>query len=623
MVVVAALCLSPASAGAEPPPAIDRATIALVPSGVTTSAMADAGMAVGWVSAGHGIRTPAQTFLDIGQGARVSDSLYDEDLPGVIRIGPDGVDPRQWERIIERAESAPGDVVPGLLAEALGGDAMADPRAGLGQLIAADREGRLQRTIQTLTLAGDAPAAWLGVTRAAATELPALAGQASPHHLVIALAVPRARGQRLIAAGFVGAGFEGVLESQTTRLDGLVSAIDIAPTILELGGRDLPGEMDGRVIGSDPDGGQEAVADLGRRLLELSPRRTPVVWANAGIWVLLTGLACVAFGPAGRRLAVPWLAASMAILPAMLLVGAALQPSEIAERLIVGLGGPALAFGLLRLAGPYGAFAIAAAVSVGGYAVDVVLGSELTALTVGGSNPSSGVRYFGIGNEHEAALSALTLAGIGSGVAAWAPDLDARRAVALFAGLSIAAVLAFAPGRFGADVGAAITIPAGAAVAVAAMVGASRRGWLLVLLAPVAGLGALIAIDLGSGGDAHFTRSVLDAEDSGAVADVLETRLRLAWGSFERNAASPFLWTALALLAAAFLARRRLRELIAEAPRPALAGLAGAIGAIGIGTAANDSGITLFVIGIWFVIPFAAMMAVLAPAAEDESAVRG
>ena len=154
----------------------------------------------------------------------------------------------------------------------------------------------------------------------------------------------------------------------------------------------------------------------------------------------------------------------------------------------------------------------------------------------------------------------------------------------------------------------AITLPAGAAVAAAVVLGASRRGWLLVLLAPVAGLAALIAIDLISGGDAHLSRSVLDAEDTGAVGEVLEGRLRLAWGSVERNADSPFLWAALALIGVAFWRRRAVSAALAGAPRAALAGLAGALAAIVAGTLANDSGITLFVIGIWFVIPFAGLI---------------
>jgi hypothetical protein len=192
-----------------------------------------------------------------------------------------------------------------------------------------------------------------------------------------------------------------------------------------------------------------------------------------------------------------------------------------------------------------------------------------------------------------------------------------RGAVLAFAVIAVLAVAAFAPGRFGADVGAAITIPGGAAVAIAVAVGAGRRGWALVFLAPVAGLAALVAIDLISGGDAHLSRSVLDAEDASDLADVAETRLRLAWHSIERNLGSPFLWTALALLGLLAYRRQAVGSALSGLPGPVLAGLAGAAATVAIGTLANDSGITLFIIGSWYVLPFAALVWVTSrPGAE-------
>ena len=107
---------------------------------------------------------------------------------------------------------------------------------------------------------------------------------------------------------------------------------------------------------------------------------------------------------------------AVAYLPAALLLTAALQPSELAERLIAGIGPPALALVTLRLASAYGALAIAGAVSVLGYAIDVIAGSSLTELSLMGPNPAGGVRFFGIGNELEA-----TIGGAG-------PDRHRRRA---------------------------------------------------------------------------------------------------------------------------------------------------------------------------------------------------
>ena len=115
----------------------------------------------------------------------------------------------------------------------------------------------------------------------------------------------------------------------------------------------------------------------------------------------------------------------------------------------------------------------------------------------------------------------------------------------------------FAAGRFGADVGAAIVFPAGAAVAALAVPGAFRvrgRWWVLALVvaAPVLGLAALFAIDLALGGDAHLSRSVIDAGGAGELADVVERRLRLAASSFGRGVQTILFWfCVLAVLAGA------------------------------------------------------------------------
>ena len=144
-------------------------------------------------------------------------------------------------------------------------------------------------------------------------------------------------------------------------------------------------------------------------------------------------------------------------------------------------------------------------------AIDIVAGSPLTALSLIGPNPELGVRFFGIGNELEAVIGVLLALGAGAAVTAVAPA-DPRRAVAWTAALAaLAAVLVFAPGRLGADVGAAITFPAGAAGVVIAALGGGRRRLLAVAAVPVLAVCALVAIDLVAGGDAHLSRSVLDA----------------------------------------------------------------------------------------------------------------
>ena len=100
---------------------------------------------------------------------------------------------------------------------------------------------------------------------------------------------------------------------------------------------------------------------------------------------------------------------------AVLLLGAALEPGETAERLLVLLGAPLLAALTLLLLRGYRALAVASALTVLAYAVDVIAGSPLTSLSLLGPNPGLGVRFYGIGNELEALLAVLVVAGTGAG----------------------------------------------------------------------------------------------------------------------------------------------------------------------------------------------------------------
>ena len=114
------------------------------------------------------------------------------------------------------------------------------------------------------------------------------------------------------------------------------------------------------------------------------------------------------------------------------------------------------------------------------YAIDVIAGSPLTSLSLLGPNPGLGVRFYGIGNELEAVLAVLVVAGTGAALAGFAPRRLGRGAASSPSSPpgSLAAFV-FAAGRFGADVGAAIVFPVGAAVAAAASPAAAGAPLLL------------------------------------------------------------------------------------------------------------------------------------------------
>jgi hypothetical protein len=235
----------------------------------------------------------------------------------------------------------------------------------------------------------------------------------------------------------------------------------------------------------------------------------------------------------------------------------------------------------------------------------VVVGSPLTALSLLGPNPGLGVRFYGIGNELEALLSVLVLAGTGAALAGFAPRLGRRGCATAFLAAGLLFAVVFAAGRFGADVGAAIVLPLGAAVAAAAIAASRRRTALLALAVPFAALAALALVDLVSGADAHLTRSVLDAGGLSDLADVAERRLRLSSRSFGRPLVLAFLPLVLAIGVLAVLWRDRMAVWL-RGRAAVRAGLLGALAATLVGTLANDSGGLVLEIGTAYLLVFAA-----------------
>ena len=247
--------------------------------------------------------------------------------------------------------------------------------------------------------------------------------------------------------------------------------------MLEHLGVDVPDEMNGSEITSADERDPAARSRPPGRASTIVPAATQSVLLPLGDLAAADGLAALAWRAAGRALALRLLALSLRL-------GAAApaaarrarrrparrrrsrsgsgrrrwrwRPIGCSRRLRAGSRSPAR-------------------VTVGAYAVDVVAGSPLTALSVLGPNPGAGVRFFGIGNELEAILTTLTLIGTG----AWLQsrrELEPRRCRRLVRRRrpSLAAA-AFAPGRFGADVGAAIVLGVGAATAAVLALGLERR----------------------------------------------------------------------------------------------------------------------------------------------------
>jgi hypothetical protein len=554
--------------------------------------------AVGVTSPTVGGYDPRQMYLDIGQGARVSTRVYDDEVPS-LRLRPDGRI-AGWGAAVERAEDAPGDIVPGLLGEAVrraGGRTAYVGFEGLTHdeaAAAADRSGR----VDTVDLGGRRGfgarlEAALAAHELVVTRLPASGGLGVLEHLgadaltiVVRAPVPGPL-EQLPTAASLG---DGVLTSRTTRRDGMVAATDYAPTILDRLGIEEPDDMDGRVMNVEP-GTASDVQSLVDRLAHVKSRRGPALTLTFGLWLLVLAVLSV-FGRARLGLRLGLLTAMW--LPGVALLTGAIDPGRGVETVALAVGSLALAFATDRAVRWPRAPAVPAAAVLLAHAVDLVAGSPLIVRSLAGPNPGFGARFFGIGNELEAILAVMVLLGAG----AFLVRRNPRRVPLWFALICAGAAIFIGAGRLGADVGGVITLGAGAAAAVLASLpgGISRRAVVIAALVPALAVGALAAIDLVTGGDAHLTRSVLAADSPGELVDVAERRFEISWDNLKQGT-TPLSVGVFALALAYGVARRRELFRPLNGDRAFAAGMWGALAATVVGALANDSGPTIFLIG--------------------------
>jgi hypothetical protein len=564
--------------------------------------------AIGYVSATQGKYSPEQVLLDMSAGTRVQTSLYDGDLPEHIALAPAGVGGRfeEWPRIVARAKTPPADIEPGILGQSVrdgGGRVAYVGLRGTGNreaIVAADRSGIVPLVSLGTgdSLEARALAAWrkanfvvikLPSGGRGRTTLRAMLAARRPQDLVLVVQDPNAVARRLLAAG--AAGFSGGrdLRSDSTRTDGLVLTTDFAPTVLDRLGIPIPKKVAGEPMRASGSRTAQDLVNLRKRLSSIGGRRWRTVVGG-----LLLAVALIALATRDRRrvgrcalLAALWL-------PACLLVTGVLAPSAIVELLIVGALAAALAT-LTDRALPWPrSIALPAAVTVSAHLIDLMLGSTLIVRSLLGPNPLLGTRFYGIGNELEITLAVTALLGLGAALV----GVSVRVSVWVFSVVGALLAFLFSWGRLGADVGAALTF--GLGVATAAVYAAGRGSWrsraVVVLGAPALALGLLAALDLATGGNAHFTRSVLRAGGLDELAQVAQRRFELSYGSLGQGVIGPLV--ILAAVAVVLGVRERKRLLANLDDLPAMrAGFYGALVAVIGGALTNDSGPVIFLIG--------------------------
>jgi hypothetical protein len=594
LTIALSLCLVAAPGAGAAGTTLPRAFLLFVPSSTTVRELADAGFSPGLMSAGLGTVTPEQTYLDIGAGNRVFDSLYDHELPPMPRRHC-----LDWfEEARERAESAPDEIEPGLLGRQLEqGSGGVDPVAASGAGPAACPLG-----VETATPGEWAPGGLFFASDASIARAARMARAADRRELVIAIAAPTGKTDEPLPIGIAGPGLHGDLTSDTTRTNGYVASTDVAPTILEFFGAEVPDQMIGQAIHTEGSVDPAGIETLGARMAVVSPRRGPVIGFSLLAWVLALGLVVLLarrFAPVAVRL----VGLSVIYLPVLLLVGAALEPAQYPEMLVVMIGAPLLAALTLATLRGYRALAVAAAITIVAYALDAILGSPLSALSLLGPNPGLGVRFYGIGNELESLLSVLIVGGIGAGLAGFAPRLSPGRCAVAFLAIGLVFAGIFASGKFGADVGAAIDFPIGVAVAALVVTGGRRRWIVLVILVPLIVLALLAVADLVTGANSHFTRSVLDAGGLHSLGDTAQRRLEQTARSFVRPILLIMLPVVAILAVVAWLRRATLAAWVRDVPAMRAA-LIGAVVATIVATLANDSGALLLEIGAAYLLVF-------------------
>ena len=329
----------------------------------------------------------------------------------------------------------------------------------------------------------------------------------------------------------------------------------------------------------------------------MGPRRFPALETVFAVWLGVLLVLAVFADRRGVRAAMRIGALAFLWVLPVLLVTAALRPTRVVELGIVALGTFALAIVNDLVVKWPRAPLVPCATAVVLYIVDLARGSDLIIQSLLGPNPRFGSRYYGIGNELESSLPVLLFLAIGILLAGRGRT---RAGAAAFAAGGLVLGVAVGAGRLGADVGGVITIGAGTAVAVLFMLpgGITRRALALAIATPAAALAGLAAIDLASGGDSHFTRTVLRAEGEGAVIDIIARRYELAFNVLKRGL-MPFA-TAIAILTVIYGLRYRERTYAPLGGDPAwTAAFAGSLAAAVAGTLFNDSGPLLLIFGVF------------------------
>jgi len=296
----------------------------------------------------------------------------------------------------------------------------------------------------------------------------------------------------------LGAGYHGILTSDSTRIRGLVSIADIAPTAVALQeGRSPP-------IRAEPD--RDAAADLRALDTRLSRVHHDRGWVL--VTVVLTILALAAFAPRAAALG-----GAAAVTASLLLAWAGVTRFGLVIPVMAALTIAFAVAGSLRRS----FVPIVVAAFLVAFTIVLAIDPELNSLGVLGARPDGGGRFYGVGNQLETLLlpAVLVAAAIGG----------VRRLLPLAA----LALVAIGWSQAGADGGGVLVLATALGVLGLRLRGLSLtpRRLALVAVAVLVVTLAFVGLDAVLGGSSHVTRAVGSGPDS--LLGNLGHRLHLSW----------------------------------------------------------------------------------------------
>jgi hypothetical protein len=281
--------------------------------------------------------------------------------------------------------------------------------------------------------------------------------------LIIAVPYPAeeriALGARLTPLIVFGGGFtRGLLTSGTTRREGIVGSMDIAPTVLKHFGIEPEG-LTGRPLRFVPEADNlSRIMQIGKRTVNTSSFRYPMLYNYAVfvIFVVLLGLLIILHPAFLKGLLVPPEETALVftmIFPAVLLLLPLLKLQTLEGNAAAAV---AAAAGCSGLAYTYIKDVKKLLLAVSGLTVllviaDIVTGGGMIQNSVLGYDPIIGARYYGIGNEYMGIVA-------GSAITAVCSALELRR-LPLWLISTVLGVVVAVVGypALGANLGGAIT----------------------------------------------------------------------------------------------------------------------------------------------------------------------